>query len=158
MVRAATLIARASNATALTRRAQRRLARRHAAVLRASDGRRMGRWFGAPVLVLETTGRRSGERRSTPLIYLEDEAGLVVIAANGGADRVPSWWLNLRAAGRAAVRVGGERRDVMPREAHGSERDRLWRAFAAMYPSLDDYPAMTDRRLPVVVLEPPGDS
>lgn len=153
-LRPATLLARASNATAATRRLQRRLGARHARVLRASGGRRMSRWFGAPVLVLETVGRRTGEPRATPVLYLRDPAGLVVVAANGGADRVPAWWHNLRAAGQARVLVGGERREVVPRVAEGEERQRLWRAFAAMYPSLNDYLALTDRELPVVVLEP----
>lgn len=153
-LRPATVIARASNATALTRRLQRRLSARHARVLHASGGRRMNRWFGAPVLVLETIGRRSGEPRRTPVIYLDDPAGFVVVAANGGADRVPAWWLNLEAAGRGSVHVAGERAEVVPRVAAGAERERLWRAFAAIYPSLDDYLDLTDRELPVVVLEP----
>jgi F420H(2)-dependent quinone reductase len=153
-MRAATLLARVTNATALTQRLQRRLGTRHARVYLSSDGRRIGRWFGAPVLVLETIGRRTGERRRTPVIYLEDEAGLVVVAANGGADRVPAWWRNLEAAGHGAIVVQGRRRAVAPRVAAGPERERLWHAFAAMYPSLDDYRRLTDRELPVVVLEP----
>lgn len=154
-LRPATLVARLSNATPVTQRLQRRLGARHAKVLRATGGRRMNRWFGAPVLVLETVGRRTGQARATPVLYLRDPAGLVVIAANGGADRVPAWWHNLQAAGRGNVLVDGERREVVPRVAEGQERDRLWRAFAAMYPSLDDYLSLTDRELPVVVLEPP---
>jgi deazaflavin-dependent oxidoreductase (nitroreductase family) len=114
----------------------------------------MNRWFGAPVLVLETVGRKSGEPRSTPVIYLRDEAGFVVVPANGGSDRVPAWWHNLRAAGMGNVVVEGERMAVAPRVTEGEERERLWRAFAEMYPSLDDYTGMTDRSLPIVVLEP----
>ncbi len=156
-LRPATLLARATNLTPSTQRLQRRLGRRHARVLRASGGRRLNHWFGAPVLVLETVGRRTGRPRATPVVYLRDDAGLVVVAANGGADRVPAWWHNLESAGRGSVVVDGSRQSVVARVATGRERDRLWRAFAALYPPVDDYLALTDRNLPVVVLEPdPG--
>ena len=155
--RLAALGGRLSNSTAATRRAQRRLGGLHARLYRRSGGRLGRRYFGAPVMVLETVGRRSGTPRSTPVIYLADGHGLVVVPANGGADREPAWWLNLRAAGSAVAVIGGERRRVRPRIAHGEERERLWRRFASMYPAVDDYGGFTDRELPVVVLEPdPG--
>ena len=116
----------------------------------------MNRYFGAPVLVLETVGRRSGARRATPLIYLVDTAGWVVVPANGGADRVPAWWLNLQAAGTGTVVVAGAKHEVGYRVAGDAERERLWTDFAQQYPSLDDYATMTERALPVVVLTPVG--
>jgi deazaflavin-dependent oxidoreductase (nitroreductase family) len=129
-------------------------ARLHARLYDASGGRLLRRWFGAPVIVLETVGRRSATRRRTPLIHLRDGERVVVVAANAGSPTVPAWWHNLRAAGRATIVVSGDRIAVRPRLVEGEERERLWRAFADRYAGLDDYAAMTDRELPVVVLEP----
>src|SRR5215212_1965794 len=128
-------------------------ARLHARVYRASGGRIGRRWFGGPVMVLETVGRNSGRSRSTPVLYLRDGDDLVVIPSNGGMTRTPAWWLNLRAAGEGVAVVRGERRRVRPRIAQGDERERLWQAFARMYPQVDEYTEYTDRDFPVVVLE-----
>lgn len=114
----------------------------------------MGRWFGAPVLVLETAGRRSGEPRRTPIIYVEHGGDLLVMAANGGSDRTPAWWLNLSAAGRGRVTVAGRSWEVVPRVPAGEERARLWEVFAREYPPVDEYVTFTDRELPLVVLSP----
>ena len=76
----------------------------------------MPRWYaGAPVMVLETVGRRSGHKRATPILYLRDGDTFVVLAANAGADRTPAWWLNLREAGSGEVIVGRRRIRVTPR-------------------------------------------
>lgn len=131
----------------------RRLSASHAGVLRRTGGRVLGGWFGARVLVLETIGRRSGRPRSTPLVYLRDRDGLVVVAANGGADRQPGWWLNLRSAGHAVAVIDGERVAVRPREATGAERDRLWSRLARHAP-IANYQRRTSRPLPIVVLTP----
>jgi F420H(2)-dependent quinone reductase len=128
-----------------------RLATAHAAVFCTSQGRMLSRWFGASIMVLETLGRRSGRRRAVPLVYVPDGADLVVVAANAGAPRHPAWWLNLRDSGEAIAILGHERRRVRPVEASGAERDRLWRAVAAVSP-LDAYGAITARRFPVVAL------
>jgi F420H(2)-dependent quinone reductase len=131
----------------------RMLSAAHAGMLRRTGGRVLGNWFGARVLVLETVGRRSGRLRSTPLVYLPDREDLVVVAANGGADRQPGWWLNLRSAGHAVALIEGERLHVRPREAVGAERDRLWSRFALHAP-IATYQRRTSRTLPVVVLAP----
>jgi F420H(2)-dependent quinone reductase len=107
-----------------------------------------------PVLLLETTGRRSGERRTTPLLYLRDGDDLIVIAANAGHPRHPAWWLILAAAPHATVTVGGARRPVVARVVEGARRDALWRRFGAMYAGLDAYQAQAGRRFPVVALTP----
>jgi deazaflavin-dependent oxidoreductase (nitroreductase family) len=107
-----------------------------------------------PVLLLETTGRRSGERRTTPLIYLTDGRDMIVIAANAGHPQHPAWWLNLTADPRATVQRGGERRDVVATEVEGARRVELWRRFAAMYAGLEAYQAQATRRFPVVALTP----
>jgi deazaflavin-dependent oxidoreductase (nitroreductase family) len=114
----------------------------------------MPRWFGAPVLVLETTGRRSGKRRATPILYLRREGDLVVMAANAGAHRTPAWWLNLSEAGEGVAVLRGERTRVRPRVLEGAERERAYEEFCEMYPQAREYPSFTDRPLPLVALEP----
>jgi len=146
-------IARLTNSGNRTPRLASALSRAHARLFRATGGRFIGRWFGAPVMVLETIGRRSGQRRATPVLYLEAGNDLVVLASNAGSDKPPAWWLNLRDAGEGTVVLGGRRREVRPRVAEGEERAELWRRFCAMYPSADDYRDFTEREFPLVVLE-----
>ena len=136
-------------------RAQRAWSRLHARLYRLTGGRFLPRWFhGAPVMLLETLGRRSGRPRSNPVLYLENGHDLVVLAANAGADRTPAWWLNLRAAGEGTAIVGGERRRIRPRLLTGAERERRWTEFVEMYPQAHHYTRFTDRPLPLVALEP----
>jgi len=135
--------------------AQRAWSRLHARLYRLTGGRFLPRWFGgAPVLVLETVGRRTRKRRSSPVLYLRESEALIVLAANAGADRTPAWWLNLWAAGEATARVGGRRVRVVPRVLEGVEREQRWEAFVAMYPQAAHYVDFTDRPLPLVALEP----
>jgi deazaflavin-dependent oxidoreductase (nitroreductase family) len=137
--------------------AQRAMGRLHARLYRLSGGRFLPRWFaGAPVMVLETVGRRSGRKRATPVLYLRGGDVFVVLAANAGADRTPAWWLNLREAGAGEVIVGRRRIRVQPHLLTGSERDGVWRAFVAMYPQAEYYTRFTDRELPLIALEPAG--
>jgi deazaflavin-dependent oxidoreductase (nitroreductase family) len=128
--------------------------RLHARLYKRLQGRFVGRWFGGPVMVLETTGRRSGRTRSTPVIYAWDGDDLIVVPSNAGNHRSPSWWLNLKAQPDAEVVIGGERRRVRARETQGEERERRRAVFERVYPKLDDYGAFTDRDFPIVVLEP----
>jgi F420H(2)-dependent quinone reductase len=125
----------------------------HARLFSSSEGRLGGRWLGAPVLVIETVGRRSGRRRTTPVIYIPDGEGFVVTPANAGAERTPDWWLNLREAGEATAIVDGRRLRVRPRVIEGEEREWLWRRFSRQA-ALDDYRSFTEREFPIVVLEP----
>jgi F420H(2)-dependent quinone reductase len=111
---------------------------------------------GMPVLVLMTTGRRSGRPRATPLAYLRDGDRFAVLAANAGSDRTPAWWLNLRASPHAMVEVGGERRAIRARRAAPDEESRLWTRFADVNPAFDEYRKLTGRTIPVVLLEPEG--
>jgi F420H(2)-dependent quinone reductase len=129
--------------------------RLHARLYRLTRGHFLPRWFaGAPVMVLETKGRRSGETRRSPVLYLRDGDALVVCASNAGGDRTPAWWLNLREAGEGTVVVGSERTRVRPRVLDGAERKRLWGAFAEMYPQVEMYTEFTERPFPLVALEP----
>lgn len=148
------LISRLLNLTSRMPRAQRLGMRVHSFVYRRTRGRWAGRWInGAPVLLLETTGRRSGKRRTAPVIFARTESGFVVTAANAGAASTPAWWLNLRASGRATVEVAGGRFSVEAREAYAEERERLWSRLREAAPGVDDYRQFTDRRFPVVELE-----
>jgi deazaflavin-dependent oxidoreductase (nitroreductase family) len=128
--------------------------RLHAELYRRSGGRFLSRWFGGPVMVLEVVGRRSGRLRRTPLIRVEHGDSLIVVPSNAGSDRTPAWWLNLREAGEGWVVRGRRRHRVRPRVTAGDERRECWERFTAVYPALDDYTALTERRWPVVVLEP----
>ncbi|MCV7283233.1 nitroreductase family deazaflavin-dependent oxidoreductase [Mycolicibacterium flavescens] len=136
-------------------RAQRALGRTHARLYRLTGGRIGRRWFaGAPVMLLETVGRRTGQTRVTPVLYQASGDALVVMAANAGSSRTPAWWLNLQQAGRGVVQIGTTRRSVRPRELAGAERDRAFTSFVEMYPQAAHYGRFTDRRFPVVALEP----
>ena len=126
----------------------------HALVYRSADGRLLGRMGGQPVLLLETVGRRSGRRRTTPLQYLPREDGFVVVASARGAPRPPAWFLNLSANPQARVCVGRDEVDVYAREAVGRERDALWRELTTANRWLERAARKAGRELPVVVLEP----
>jgi deazaflavin-dependent oxidoreductase (nitroreductase family) len=120
---------------------------------RRSGGRIGGRMFGGPVLLLSTTGRKSGRTWTTPLIYQADADRFVIIASNGGRPRHPAWWLNLRSNPDATIQVGPE---VIPVTAHavtGAERDRLWALMTKVYPGYDNYQKKTTRKIPVVLLD-----
>ncbi|HEY6549977.1 MAG TPA: nitroreductase family deazaflavin-dependent oxidoreductase, partial [Solirubrobacterales bacterium] len=119
-----------------------------------SGGRIGGKINEAPVLLLTTTGRKSGQARTAPVVYLADGASLVVIGSNAGHNRTPAWSLNLKANPEAEVEVGRERRKVRARVAEGEERADLWRKSNEQYAGFDDYEARTDRDIAVFVLEP----
>ncbi len=126
----------------------------HNALYRSSGGRISGRMVGMPVLLLVTKGRRSGKRRTTPLLYLEHGDAIVVVASNGGSDYIPAWWLNLRSNPDAEVEIGREHRLVSARKASPAERARLWPEFTSRFPGYASYATRTAREIPVVILEP----
>lgn len=121
---------------------------------RVSGGRILGRVNKAPVLLLTTTGRKSGKQRTAPVVYLADGENLVVIGSNAGHGRTPAWSLNLEADPEAEVEVGRERREVRARVAEGEERADLWRRHNEQYSGFDEYEARTDRDIALFVLEP----
>ena len=137
--------------------AQRWATKLHAAAYRATGGRIGGRMLGSPVLLLLSTGRKTGLERTTPLLYLPDGDRRVIVASNGGTAGHPVWWLNLQANPGAKVEIGGRKIPIRAREARGEERDRLWRRLVEMYPPYEDYQKKTDRGIPVVVLEEPNE-
>jgi deazaflavin-dependent oxidoreductase (nitroreductase family) len=105
-------------------------------------------------LILRTTGRRSGQPRTTPLSYTKDGDTYVVIASDGGSPRDPDWYLNLQADPEADIEVGGRRSHVQAETVSGDERDRLWRQAVQSYGGYAGYQARTDRQIPVVRLTP----
>lgn len=113
-----------------------------------------GNYGRAPILLLMTKGRQSGKERTAPLIYQRDGDDLVVIASNGGDDRPPAWWTNLKADPHARVQIMREFRDVVASEAAGAEKQRLWTLMTGVYRNYDDYQKRTSRPIPVVVLKP----
>ena len=126
----------------------------HKNVYRLTGGKIGGKLGKARVLLLTSTGRKSGKPRTSPLLYASAGDGYAVIASKGGAPRHPLWYLNLQASPHAEVTVGRETRHVHARDAEGEERERLWRALTDVYPGYDKYAERTSRRIPVVVLEP----
>lgn len=123
----------------------------HRFFYRVSRGR-LGGNLEMPVLLLTTTGRKTGKQRTWPLYHLVDGDSFVVIASNVGEDTHPAWLLNLRADPRASVQIGSERYDVTAREAEGEERERLWKQAVTASPGYETYRTRTKRRIPVVVL------
>jgi deazaflavin-dependent oxidoreductase (nitroreductase family) len=110
---------------------------------------------GQQVLLLETVGAKSGERRRTPLVYVTDDSHIVLIASKAGAKRHPAWFHNLRANPRVKVLAPGRSGEYNAREAEGEERARLWREAVDYYAGYDTYQDRAgSRRIPVVVLEP----
>ena len=125
----------------------------HAALYRVTRGKVGGTMLKVPILLLITRGRKSGKKRTTPLMFSRDGDNLVLIASVGGAPRNPAWYWNLQ-GGEAEVQVGSERRRVRARDAEGEERERLWAQMVALYPNYAEYQKKTTRQIPVVVLEP----
>jgi deazaflavin-dependent oxidoreductase (nitroreductase family) len=118
-----------------------------------SRGRIGGRIGTVPVLLLTTTGRRSGKPRTTPLFYLDDGGSVVVVASYGGDDRPPAWFLNLTANPEVTAQFGGEITRMRARVADAEEKARVWPHLVELYRQYDSYQARTRRDLPVVVLE-----
>jgi deazaflavin-dependent oxidoreductase (nitroreductase family) len=130
------------------------MSKTHLLVHRLSRGQVLNRVAGMPVLLLTTTGRRSGKPRTTPLTFFRDGASLVVIASNGGADRPPDWSLNLQQNPRAVVKIGTDELTVQARTASPEERERLWVGITATYSGYARYQHKTARQIPVLILIP----
>jgi deazaflavin-dependent oxidoreductase (nitroreductase family) len=120
---------------------------------RASGGKVGGQFEGAPLLLLTTTGAKSGKKHTTPVMYLEDGDRVLVFASMAGAPTNPAWYHNLRANPEATVEVGADTYRVAAEVVEGEERDRLYAKQAAAYPGFAEYEAKTDRVIPVVALE-----
>jgi deazaflavin-dependent oxidoreductase (nitroreductase family) len=122
---------------------------------RATGGKIGGKFLrGAPVMLVTTTGRKSGKPRTAPIIYLEDGDDLVIVASKGGMSHHPAWYRNLEANPDVEVEIGSERRKMRARRVSDEEKAALWPRLTQIYRDYDDYQARTDRNIPVVVLSP----
>lgn len=145
-------IARISNS--LGARGLRLAGKLNVPLYRLSGGRVGGKVGRAPVLLLTTTGRKSGEPRTAPVVYLADGDNAVVINTNAGNAKVPAWSLNLKADPDAEIEIGRRRIAVRARVAEGEERADLWRRHNEQYAGFDDYQEKLAREASVIVLEP----
>lgn len=133
--------------------------RLHRSVVRATGGRAAAKFRGQPLILLTTTGRKTGKDRTWPLVGLpidaeHPERGWVVVGSNGGHDTHPAWYLNLRSEPVATVQEGKDVREVRARDATPAERDRHWGRFVDVLGTYAEYQDATDREIPVVLLEP----
>ena len=147
--------------TDLTRRVIKTMATVNVWLYRRSGGRVGGTWrIGAgfrnpvPICLLEHRGRKSGKRRTTPLVYLEDGERIVVVASQAGRAEHPMWYLNVLANPEVVVHVGNQRRPMRARVTEADERALLWPKLVDLYADYDSYQSWTDRVIPVVVLDP----
>jgi len=120
---------------------------------RANGGKVGGQFAGAPLLLLHTTGAKTGQARVNPMMYMADGDDHVVFASKAGAPTNPDWYHNLVAHPRASIEVGEQTLNVVARVAEGDTRERLWTHQKELYPGFADYEAKTTRQIPVVILE-----
>jgi F420H(2)-dependent quinone reductase len=124
-------------------------------VYRLSHGKWLGRFpSGAPVCLLTTKGRKSGRRRTVPLLYLADGTDFIVVASQGGRPQHPGWYLNLETDPSGELTIGRRRFPIIARRTSGEERAQLWPRLLAIYPLYEDYQRRTTRLIPVVRLSP----
>lgn len=121
---------------------------------RANHGQVGGNFAGAPVLLLHTTGARTGAARVSPMMYLADDGRYLVFASKGGADTNPDWYHNLVAHPDVQIEVGDDLLDVHAVELKGTERDEKYAEQARRYPGFADYERKTTRVIPVIALVP----
>ena len=126
--------------------------RAHCAVYRGTRGLIGGNLFGIHMLLLTTRGRKTGQRRTLPLSYVEYKGDLIVVASNGGADKPPAWWLNLQSAATAQVQLNGETFEITWTEAPRKERMEYWRKLQSANPAYRVYRFRTEREIPIILL------
>ena len=110
-------------------------------------------WKGTVTLLLTTTGRKSGEERTAPLIYQPWEDAYLIVASNGGADAPPAWYRNIEEDPKVTLQVEDDVFEASARDATEDEHPDMWRQMTSAWPDYDEYPKKTDRPIPVVVLE-----
>lgn len=126
----------------------------HVRVYRETGGQQGYHWRGTEILLLNTTGHKSGQERTMPLIHRTDGERYVIVASKGGAPDHPTWFENLRADPNVTVQVHDQVVPVRASVAEGEERARLWSLMTEVWPDYDSYQQKTDREIPVVVLQP----
>jgi F420H(2)-dependent quinone reductase len=126
----------------------------HAFFYRLSGGRLAGKVQGLRVLLLTTTGRKTGKARTTPLGHFEQEGGYVIIASNAGFDTHPAWFLNLKSNPHATIQLGDHRLDVSAEIVGPDKRGRLWSQLIELAPGYAGYEKKASREIPIVILRP----
>jgi deazaflavin-dependent oxidoreductase (nitroreductase family) len=122
---------------------------------RRSGGEGLGGTFQkSPVALLTTTGRKSGQPRVSPVLYMRDGDRVILVASKGGSAKNPMWYLNLKANPKVQVQIKKEVLNLTARDATEEERAKYWPQLVQMYPAFDDYQSWTDRKIPVIVCEP----
>ena len=125
----------------------------HSAIYKLSGGRLLSRMGGAQVVLLTTTGRKSGKSRTSPLLGISRDDGWMIVASNSGHDHHPAWYLNLQANADASLKVGADDIAVTARVLEGDERQAAWDEIVESYSDYEEYRKVTDRQIPVVLLE-----
>lgn len=126
----------------------------HVRVYRETNGERGYLWNGVPILLVTTKGRKSGEPRTIPIIFTPYGGSYVIIASKGGSPTHPLWYLNLSEDPHVQVQVKGDRFEALARTAESPEREQLWAEAVTAWPNYNIYQSRTERRIPVVVLDP----
>ena len=126
----------------------------HVRAYRETNGETGYMWNGAPSLLLTTTGRKTGQPRTSPLIFARDGDDYLIVASMGGAPKHPQWYLNLEANPSAEIQVKAEHLPVTARTASDDEKPRLWKIVNEAWPNYEGYQTRTERKIPVVVLTP----
>lgn len=126
----------------------------HVGLYRGTNGSIGGRLGGRPMLLLLTIGRKSGQERTTPIMYTRDGDDYILIASNGGAPRDPQWYRNIEENAQAKIQVGSKIIAVTAKTANPAERSRLWAGVTGQYTNFADYQTRTTREIPVVILTP----
>jgi deazaflavin-dependent oxidoreductase (nitroreductase family) len=131
------------------------ISRVNAFMYERNKGEGLGSTFqNRPVALLTTTGRKTGEPRVSPLLFIRDGDRVIVAASKGGSDKHPMWYLNLKAVPKVKVQIKNEVLQLAAREATDEERALYWPQLVEMYPTFDDYQSWTERKIPLVVCEP----
>lgn len=128
--------------------------RAHVFLYRRTNGALGSRMGGISVLLMTTTGRKSGKQRTTPVFYVADGDRFLIVASNGGRGSLPNWWTNMRDSGQAQIQVGARRLQVRGRQASVDERPQLWQRVVAAYTGYEQYQQATDYPIPVIILQP----
>jgi deazaflavin-dependent oxidoreductase (nitroreductase family) len=126
----------------------------HGWIVRRTGGRIGGRALGGDILVLRTTGRRTGRVRDAPLLFVTHADGFAVVASNAASARPPAWWFNLRDLPDAEMVLRGRTHPIRARAATAQERAELWPRLVALYGGYAHYESIATRELPIVILEP----
>jgi deazaflavin-dependent oxidoreductase (nitroreductase family) len=121
---------------------------------RLTSGAIGGQMSGLKVLLLTTTGRKTGQRRTTPLGYFKQEGNFVLIASNGGADRNPAWFYNLQSNPQVAIQIGNKQMAAQAEQASSEKRKQLWTELVKMAPAYAQYTQRTKREIPMVIVQP----